>query len=112
MPVDNEVLKAKDVQQADRPGRDLGLTGRGPVDSSIDLVHDPDKQSAVDPLEEEKQDIQILMLNSDVTQGELTDSGMDHQKAVVLKSPFLISFMARHPKFIQKQLKIPQKKFH
>lgn len=52
MPVDSEVLKAKDVQQADRPGHALGLRRCGPVDSSIDLVNDPDKQSAVDPLEE------------------------------------------------------------
>ena len=58
MPVDKEVLETKDVQQSDGPGLDLGLTGRGPVDSSIDLVHDPDEQPAVNPLEGGKPDIQ------------------------------------------------------
>ena len=52
-PVDDEVLKTKDVEQPDRPAYYVTLTGRRSVDGSIDLINNPDKQPPVDPLEEE-----------------------------------------------------------
>lgn len=52
-PVDNEVLEAEDVQQPDRPAYDVAFTRRWPVYSSVNLIHDPHKQPAVDPLEDE-----------------------------------------------------------
>lgn len=51
-PVDDEVLKTKNVQQPDRPARDVTLAGRWPVYSGVDFIHNPDKQPPVDPLED------------------------------------------------------------
>lgn len=54
-PVDDEVLKAKDVQQPDRSAYDITLAGRWSVYGSINLIHNPDEQPAVDPLEDKTQ---------------------------------------------------------
>lgn len=52
-PVDNKVLKTKDVQQPDRPANDVTLAGWRSVYGSIDFIHNPDKQPPVDPLKDE-----------------------------------------------------------
>lgn len=49
-PVVGEVLKAEDVQQADGASHGLGLCGWRFVDGSVDLVHDPNEQPAVNSL--------------------------------------------------------------
>lgn len=54
-PVDDEVLETKDVQQPDGPAYDVTLTGWWSEYGSIDLIHNPDKQPSVDPLEDEIQ---------------------------------------------------------
>lgn len=51
-PVDDKVLKAKDVQQTDGSSDDGTLAGRRSEYGSINLIHYPDKQPPVDPLDD------------------------------------------------------------
>ena len=51
LPVNVEVLKPEDIQQAYGPPYELALTGRRSEDGSVDLLHDPHKQPSIDPLE-------------------------------------------------------------
>ena len=62
-PVDDKVLETKDVQQPDRPAHDVGLVGWRSVYGSIDLIHNPDKQPPVDPLEEESHGQKVRLNN-------------------------------------------------
>lgn len=52
-PVDNKVLEAKDVQQPNWSAHNAALTGWRSAYGSIDLIYNPDKQTPIDPLEEE-----------------------------------------------------------
>lgn len=50
VPVDSKVLKAEDVQQTDGASDGFGLRGRRLVDGSVDLLHNPHEQAAVNTL--------------------------------------------------------------
>ena len=50
IPVHSEVLKAKDVKEADGSPDTFEFLGRRSVNCSIDLLHDPHKKSPINSL--------------------------------------------------------------
>lgn len=56
-PVNSEILKAENVEQAYRPTYSLAFCGRNPKDGSIDFIHYPHKQSPIDSLMETENSI-------------------------------------------------------
>ena len=55
LPVHSEVLKPKDVQEADGPARVLHFLGGRLIDGGIDLVHNPHEEPPVDTLKDTHQ---------------------------------------------------------
>ena len=50
VPINGEILEAKDIQQADGTSQRFGLVGRRLVDGRVDLLYDPHKQTPIDTL--------------------------------------------------------------
>lgn len=54
IPVHSEVLKAKDVKEADGSPDTFEFLGRRSVNCSIDLLHDPHKKPPINSLQHPK----------------------------------------------------------
>lgn len=54
-PVYDKILKAEDVQQSDRPSYNTALARRRSENGCVNFVYYPDKQPAVDPLDDKEQ---------------------------------------------------------
>lgn len=63
-PINSEILKAKDVKQADRPAASFIFRRRSPIDGGIDFIHYPHKQPPVDSLMETKTIQLVFVANS------------------------------------------------